>query len=205
MEKEQTPNQSMRVQQEVNFEEPGALDYFQNLNYEIRLRKKRRRYVLAIPELGIVEKSEDLIVAYEKIQTAKEAYFRSMIEDGFASSIIKPADFNTGVSQPRLAARESLKSFLTKAAIVTFIIALFLSYLTHQVDSTLNKAAYQVNDTLTRLKTIEKEFKGIADWPEERVEKYRLRAHNISKKIKPIAEEIKSVWESTDPIDTTKQ
>ena len=138
MDKSKTHNQSMNFQQEGNFEDPDSLDYFQSLNYEIRLRKKRKHFVLAIMELGIVEKSEDLTMAYEKIQVAKETHFRSMIEDGYRDIIIKPLDYNTGVSPPSFAERSSLKYFLAKTAIVSIIITLLSFGLINQVNTTLN-------------------------------------------------------------------
>jgi len=195
MEKDRMPNQNNHVQQEENIEAVFTLDYYQSLNYDIRLRRKGKHFVLAIMELGIVEKSEDLTMAYEKIQAAKEAYFRSMIEDDFADSIVKPADFNTTIKPTSLANRPNLENFLIKTGIVAIVITLFVFFIVNPA------VKYNYN----KLKSIEREFKGIADWSDERVEKYKLRARNIARKIKPIAEEVKIVWESASPDDSAKK
>ena len=197
MDKSKTHNQSMHFQQEGNFEDPDLLDYFQSLNYEIRLRKKRNHFVLAVMELGIVEKSEDLTMAYEKIQVAKETHFRSMIEDGYRDLIVKPFDYNNGVSPPSFTERNSLKYFLAKTAIVSIIITLLSFGLISQINTTLN-------NNVNNLKSIETKIKDIGNWPEERVNRYKLRVRNISRKIKPIAEEIKILWEPAKSVDDVK-
>ena len=132
---------------------------------------------------------------YEKIQAAKETYFMSMIKGGFTASIVEPTVFNTGVSLSSFAERSNLKYFLAKTVIVTSIIALFFLLLLNQVNATFQKNLY-------KLKSVEREFKAVADWPEERVEKYRLRARKISSKIKSIIDEVKILWESNDVVDT---
>jgi hypothetical protein len=54
-------------------------------------RKRKKKFILVIPELCIVGKDEDLLgKAYEKLESKKEDYFVEMIETGFEEDIRKP-------------------------------------------------------------------------------------------------------------------
>ena len=91
-----------------------------------------------------------------------------------------------------------LRSFLIKTAIVAGVVLTLMvvgALITGSVlSNTANRIGMEMDVKLSAvddgLKGLERNFKAIADWPEEKVEKYRKRAHDIAETLKPIMEEI---------------
>lgn len=67
-----------------------SIEYCKNLNYKAEVTKKNGMYRMFIPELMVYAEDDNIERAYEKLETAKEEYFKRMIEGGYEDYIVEP-------------------------------------------------------------------------------------------------------------------
>ena len=66
------------------------IEYYKQLQYDVRLIKKGEKFILFIPELSLIEEDENLEKAFEKVEKEKDDFFKKMIEDGAQEFIREP-------------------------------------------------------------------------------------------------------------------
>ncbi len=160
------------------------LNYYKNLPYDVIVRKKGGLYLVFIPELSLVEEDEHFDKAHEKLEKAKEKYFREAIERGYKDYIKEPE-----TNKIILKDTYGLIPFFVKLAIV-LVILLF------SVKVVLNTAPSLIKDRVSVLiKEPERlllRFNEIMErkTPEERkvIKKY---LHRAVENIRPYTDELR--------------
>ena len=198
-----------------NTEKHKDLEYFRKLQYEVLVKKVKRRFIVFIRELAMVEEDESLDKAYEKLESQKEKYFQEMIENEYQDyikgpkgrKIVKTSIFNIS----------DLTNYLIKLTITAVIIAI-LGFVGMRV--TLEKVRHETQNIVN----IVDEFKrakrsyidnapeiiigqsrnlarrliiGIDNMPDEKKEKRRLILREAIKQAKPFFDEFRVLFQDS--------
>lgn len=102
------------------------LEYFTNLKYYIVVRRVKDKFVLYIHELSLLVEDENLVKAYEKLESEKEKYFKKMIEMEAQGNIAEPACFGGSKKSIKLL-QSSFVPFFIKLAVTVVIITIFVA------------------------------------------------------------------------------
>ena len=74
----------------ANTDSDKKLQNFQNLQYDVILKKKTDTFVLFIQELALIAEDENIDEAYGKLTIEKDNYFSKMIKNGYEDEIAVP-------------------------------------------------------------------------------------------------------------------
>lgn len=105
-------------------EREKQLSYYQNLNYEIILKRKDDGYLLIIPELSIYSLNNDLETGYAEIMEKKNAFFKVMIDDGNQKFINLPD--NSSTIRKNFLQMEFIPFLIKFAIVAAFVVVLFV-------------------------------------------------------------------------------
>lgn len=174
------------------------LDYFNNIKYDVVIKKRGNKFFLYLPELSLVEEDENLDKAYEKLESEKVKYFQDMIKMEAQDEIIEP----TKLIKSGKKLLESLVLFSGKLAIVLFISGVAFLFLYIQVkpiwqsifqmtqliskpDIIIDKTANYLNQMVIK----------INEMPEIRKKRIRSKMREILRQAKSFFDEIKLLFE----------
>ena len=192
-----------------NTEKQKDLEYFRKLQYDVVVKKKKKRFIVFISELAILCEDENLEKAYEKLEYEKEKYFQEMIANEYQDDIREPEGGK--ITKGSVANISNLAEYLIKLGI-TVVIVVILGAVGMKV--TLNKVRHETQNIVN----IVDEFKSakrsyidnapeiiigqsrnlvnrliyeIDNMPDEKRELIRLKLKETIKQIKPILDEFK--------------
>jgi hypothetical protein len=158
--------------------EKKKLKYFEDLEYDVVLRKKNDTFVLFIEELNCFAQDKDPKEAYEKLKTEKRDYFNQMIA----------LDRQHLINEPESSDNEKLLFNSLLPFCVKFIIVLIAGLMLLHVGSLtlqkslsfpLNKAVNQGLYYRARL----------LNMPEERKEEIKVKIRETVRELKPFINE----------------
>jgi hypothetical protein len=172
-----------------------------NLQYDIILKKRDRKFILFIRELGILEEDESLEKVYQKIEVEKNKYIQKMLEFGLQDEIIEPAKKGKIYhSFAKTSFSRDMALFLIKLGIVLIIALAGLKLATERVNSFITTKVEAVKNfsfsDFARDKA-NSMYHNLIDMPEGKVEKGRMKARLAVKKFKPIVDEFKVLFKDT--------
>lgn len=170
--------------------EPIDLDNFKNLEYDVIIKRRGKRFILFISEIGIIVEDEDLGKAYQRIELEKEKYIKKMVELDLQDEIMQPRkEIRNNPSGNRIFIN-NLALFMTKFVILifvgTFICTVATKVISKRVEN-IKKASFSqfISD-----KT-EVFCDKINDMPPEKLENMKLKIRAALKKLQPIINEFK--------------
>ena len=167
------------------------IDYFNALSYDVLLRKNGTTFSLCIPELSCVVESEDISIAYQKLEFKKNEIFKEMITSDLSYVIQKPE---------RVILNESiiktLYPFMVKAITVCgviFFTALATIYVVH--DSVKQLAP---SGPLALIRNQAAHVKhGLEAMTDDDKKELRLKIRITLLEIKPFLDEFKVLWQES--------
>ncbi len=188
-----------------NTEKQKDLEYFKKLQYDVVVKKGKKRFIVFIPELAVVEEDESLDKAYEKLDSEKAKYFQEMIENGYQDYIKEPEG-----RKIRKTSISDLTNYLLKLAITIVIIIILgvvgmnatLDKVKKETQNIINIAPEIIHQELikeaSRLRDI------INNMTDERRQEIRLNLQGTVKKIKPFLDEFKPLLKDIPTKNTEK-
>lgn len=151
--------------------------------WQVRMQETDSRFVLSIPELGVVVSGTDIAAAYKELRQARERRLREFEAEGVLDWAPLPGVTPTATNESGLLLQ--LRTFLIKAAVVSL---LFLGAV-NIISTGLRETGY----------TLEKKLDKIADATPEDLERNRIKAGRIAQKLRPILQELRVAWEPAAP------
>lgn len=148
--------------------------------WPVRMLEKGGRFVLSIPELGVVASGTDITAAYEELRQARESMLRKFDAEGVLDWVPRPGEAPS-LTPNGVSLLPQLRTFFIKAAVVS---VLFLAAM-NIISTALRETGY----------TLEKKLDKIADATPEDVERNRDKAKRISVKLRPIIHELMTIFE----------
>ena len=157
--------------------------------YYVILMKKNDVFYLHIPELSLIAEDKDLNKAYEKLESAKEAYFRKAAEMNLQGEIELPVSISIKTKKNLLS---MFGPFFIKLCCI-FIVGLILLNLTaaiaRYVSYEVRGIPYEVINKVNKMSD------------EDSMQK-RLLLRETLKKLKPFIDEFRAAFsETTDKKD----
>jgi len=154
------------------------LEYFLKQQYCVMLTKKNNTFYLHIPELSLIVQGANLNEAYERLQKAKNEYFKNAIEVNAQNEIEPPASLNIKIKKNLLSV---FGPFFIKLGVV-FVAGFVLLSLTAAV-----------------LKFASNEIRGIPyiitgkinSMSDEEIQRKKLLIRETVHKMKPFMDEVK--------------
>ena len=160
------------------------------MDYGVVLKKRGNKFVLFIPELGIIQEDTDLKKAYERINEEKVEYIRKMVEFDLEDEIAPPMKASgRGVkgSANKRVFINGITLFLTKIMIILFIGVVAMHFIAGRVDAMKSVSVEQViYNKMTEL------YDKIDDMPNEKIERIRSKLNKTAKKFKPLIDDFKA-------------
>lgn len=159
------------------------LNHYLGLEYEVRVVRQGATFHVGIPELGLHKSGKDMAAAHSELMAAKDEWLRELCAQGLYSWIVEPGGGAGGGEVSGGTVRlqtQNLKQQLTPFAIKAVVVVLLLLGVSAFLGSAISAAG----------RGLERDLHRIPEWSDEKVEKYRLNAQRIAKKLKPIFAEI---------------
>lgn len=103
-----------------------TLEYCMNLNYRAEVVRKNGMYRMFIPELVVCAEDDSIERAYEKLETAKEEYFKRMIEGGYEDYIVEPEMQGRTAKRYRADRFSEFGVFFIKLMITVFLLLILM-------------------------------------------------------------------------------
>lgn len=144
---------------------------------DIRMRQHGARYTLFLGEFGLTASGEDLPALVAELKAEREKRLRQLAAEGVLSWLPGPAERCTGAAPGVLV---QLKPFLIKAAVFAL---LFLGSLA-VIGFGLGAAGKQ----------LETQVSGVANWPQEKVERESARTRAFVSKLRPVVRELQLLF-----------
>ncbi len=162
------------------------LKYFENLKYNILLKKKNEIFILFIPELSIIVEDYDLSIAYNKIQEEKSKYFSNIIELNAQDTVTVPLPIVIKKQVFRDLSIFIVKSFIIMISLLVIVLfsrPLITSYVDNSINNAQAKAIKRVKRNSNKL------FNRIDNLNEDDIAEIKKTII----KLKPLVNEIKVV------------
>lgn len=159
----------------------ARLAHHLGLSYDIHVRQIGGRHIFFIRELGIRHENADLAQGYRECIEKKDAWLRDLAEEGLWDWMVEPGALGgASALAPPKSVLSDLKPFLIKLTLV----GVLLFALVTVVSKSLRETGYN----------LEKKLDAITRMEPESVEMHRAKAHAIAGKLRPIAQEILSIF-----------
>lgn len=187
----------------------------ENLKYNMTLTKKGNKFVLFIPELGIVESDDSLENAYQRVELEIKKYIQKMKECGLEDEIIDPGRIGSKNNNPRKTSgvfKVSIAAFIVKVLIVCIIAVMAFSfvadrvetYMTSKVEAVMDRVESNISSRIENIKItsllgrflkeeIERLYNKINNLPSAKIEETKIKLRAVVKKIKPLIDELRVI------------
>ncbi len=163
------------------------VEYFQNLDYDVIVKRRRGMFVVIIHELSLIAKDVSLDNAYKKIEMEKEKYFKEMIELDLSKSINEPKG-----RKGTKALSSDLSRFVAKCAIVLLLIGLV-----GMVGASGGKHLISSQYILSKVTGFARQIsQKIESMPETRKAELKRKLHKSIEQLKPFVDEFKLLWQN---------
>ena len=163
------------------------VEHFQNLDYDVIVKRRRGMFVVIINELSLIAKDVSLDNAYKKIEIEKGKYFKEMIELDLGKSINEPKG-----RKGTKAISSDLRRFVAKCAIVLLMIGLV-----GMVGVSGGKHFISSQYILSKVRGFGHQIsKKIENMPEIRKAELKTKLHKSIEELKPFVDEFKILWEN---------
>ena len=185
-----------------NMTREEKLEYFEALQYLITLKTRNGRFYLLVPELSIVSVSENLSIAFDKIEEQKRALFCRLIDCDAEDEIPLPAK-----QRIREETRTQLVTFFAKLLFICLlggvtltVTGALVSYRVTHVINSLTSGAF-VKDLLRNTSQVldEKLVNAPEDIRYDRIQKIRQYVHAVQ----PLFLELRPLFSYPSELDST--
>ncbi|MCK9614367.1 MAG: hypothetical protein M0R48_02550 [Candidatus Omnitrophica bacterium] len=162
------------------------LEHFKNFKYDVVIKKRGKKFVLVIPELGIIEEDDNLEKAYQRVEAGKEKHFQKIIQFDLQDEIVEPKKVIAEKLDSKKIFITNIAIFVTKVIIILFIATLAVNFISDRIGNITSVSISQfVNEKAKSC------YNRLHDIPDEKIEKTKLQVRNAIKKFKPILNEFK--------------
>jgi len=170
------------------------IDYFNELSYDVILRKKGDGFILFIPEISCLSEDKDLAVAYQKLKVRKRELFHEMIASDLSESIPEPerTTANKNITT-------SMLYFITKVILGSALFFLVTITGVFIAQDTIKKqlppmTAYSfVQHQGAKIKLM------LEEMPENEKKELQLKIRALLIELRPFLGEFKVLWEELPP------
>jgi len=171
------------------------IDYFNELSYDVILRKKGDGFILFIPEISCLSEDKDLSVAYQKLKVRKQELFHEMIASDLSESIPEPerTTANKNITT-------SMLYFITKVILGSALFFLVTITGVFMAQDTIKK---QLSPTMTAYSFVQ--YQGakiklmLEEMPESKKKELQLKIRTLLIELRPFLSEFKILWEELPP------